>query len=84
MTVKDVTKFHKCHQMIECLCVQCFIQDFEFWEGGTLKLLYVSGTVMFFNWLLCKLLMLHQVSHMSTPPHALLSTVAVMSFNWLL
>ena len=32
--VKDVTKFHKCllggWGMLECVCVQGFIQDFEF------------------------------------------------------
>ena len=37
MMVKVVTKFHKCHLGAGvCLnvCVQGFIQDFEFWEGG--------------------------------------------------
>ena len=38
--VKNVIKFHNCHLgdwgMLECgLCVQGFIQNFEFWEGGT-------------------------------------------------
>ena len=23
--------------MLECVCVQGFIQDFEYWEGGTPK-----------------------------------------------
>ena len=38
-----MTKFHKRHLggrgMLECVCVcvQGFIQDFEFWEGGTPK-----------------------------------------------
>ena len=39
--VKDVTKFHKHHLGGEggyapavCVCVQGFIQDFEFWEEG--------------------------------------------------
>ena len=40
MMVKDVTKFHKCHLrgrgMLMCVCVQDFIQDFKFWEGGGL------------------------------------------------
>ena len=34
--LKDVTKFHKRHLGVGiCLnvCVQGFIQDFEFWEG---------------------------------------------------
>ena len=39
--IKDKTKFHKHHlggwAMLECVCVQGFIQDFEFWEGGTPK-----------------------------------------------
>ena len=39
--VKDVTKFHKRHLggrgMLECVCVQGFIEDFEFWEGGNSK-----------------------------------------------
>ena len=38
MMVKDVTKFYKRHlggqDMLECVCVQDFIQDFEFSEGG--------------------------------------------------
>ena len=38
MVVKDASKFYKHHMGVEaCLnvCVQGFIQDFEFWEGGT-------------------------------------------------
>ena len=35
--VKDVTKFHKCHlgsrDILEYVCVQGFIEDFEFWRG---------------------------------------------------
>ena len=39
MMVKEVTKFHKRHlgrgwSLLECVCVQDIIQDFEFWEGG--------------------------------------------------
>ena len=34
MMVKDVTKFHKSHQggrgVLECVCVQGFIMNFEF------------------------------------------------------
>ena len=41
MIVTDVTKFHKSHLggrgMLECVCVQGFIQDFEYWEGRTPK-----------------------------------------------
>ena len=33
--VKDVTKFHKCQ--LWGRGVQGFIQDFDFWEGGTPK-----------------------------------------------
>ena len=43
MMVTDVTKFHKCHLVGRvclnvCVCMQGFIQDFEFWEGGEGKL----------------------------------------------
>ena len=41
MMVKDVTKFHKCslesRGVLECVCVQGFIQGFVFWEGETPK-----------------------------------------------
>ena len=40
MMVKDVTKFHNCllagRDILECVCVQGFIQDFEVLEGGKL------------------------------------------------
>ena len=42
MMVKDVTKFHKHHlgiwSILECVCMQGFIQGFEFWEGRAPKL----------------------------------------------
>ena len=38
MMVKGVTKFHKCYLggwgMLKCVCVQGFMLDFEFLEGG--------------------------------------------------
>ena len=39
--VKDVMKFHKlhlgCQTMLECVCVQGFIQILSFGRGGTPK-----------------------------------------------
>ena len=39
--VKKVKKFHKHdlggRNMLECVCVQGIIQDFEFWERGNPK-----------------------------------------------
>ena len=39
--VTDVTKFHKSHLGVRgrleyvCACVQSFILDFDYWEGGS-------------------------------------------------
>ena len=37
MMVKDLTKFHERHlgdrDMLKYMCVQCFIENFESWEG---------------------------------------------------
>ena len=51
MMVKFVTKFHKHHLggqgMLECvLCVQSFIQDSEFWEGGAPKFGVDGGGIL--------------------------------------